>query len=36
MLLMVSCGGNNNNDKTMTTADNKSENVYDGTEIPEK
>lgn len=43
MLLMASCVGNNNNDKTMTTADNKSKNVYeksknvyDGTEIPKK
>lgn len=30
MLLMVSCGGNNN-DKTMTTTDNKNENVCDST-----
>lgn len=30
MLLIVSCGGNNN-DKTMTTTDNKNENVSDST-----
>lgn len=30
MLLMASCGGNNN-DKTMTTTDNKSDNVCDST-----
>lgn len=31
MLLMASCGGNNNNDKAMTTNENKCENVCDST-----
>lgn len=31
MLLMASCGGNSDNNKTMTTTDNKSENICDST-----
>lgn len=31
MFLMASCGGNNNNDKTMTINENKCENVCDST-----
>lgn len=31
MFLMVSCGGNNNSDKTMTTNDNKCDNTSDNT-----
>lgn len=32
LLLMASCGGNKNNDKTMNATDNKCENVSDSTE----